>query len=88
MRYTTTNQDQTTEVAKKNDQKPKKRPSLFTRVAASSLESQIRQTANRLLTIDNPLPPGSEVTWPEDWSQAWSCDDQDVRLVKLPEAQG
>ena len=44
-------------------------------VASFQLEAPVRQTARRLVTIDNPLPADAPVTFAEGdgW---WACDDR------------
>ena len=54
-------------------------------VQTYNLEAPIRQTARRLITIDNPLPADAPVTFPETW---WSCDDPHIRLSRVGSMQG
>jgi len=54
-------------------------------VQTYNLEAPIRQTARRLITIDNPLPADALVTFPDDW---WSCNNPHVRLTKVGAMQG
>ncbi|EGB10058.1 hypothetical protein AURANDRAFT_62593 [Aureococcus anophagefferens] len=54
-------------------------------ISALSLEAPVRQTARRLITIENPLPKDVSVTFPEDW---WRCDNPHVKLAKVGTMQG
>ena len=48
-------------------------------------EAPVRQTARRLITIENPLPGETAVTFPDDW---WRCANPHVRLSKVGTMQG
>lgn len=45
----------------------------------------MRQTARTLITIDNPLPRDSPVTFPEKW---WTCSSPHVRLNRVGSIEG
>lgn len=54
-------------------------------ISALNLEAPVRQTARRLITIENPLPKDVSVTFPEDW---WRCDNPHVKLARVGTMQG
>ena len=54
-------------------------------ISALTLEAPVRQTARRLITIENPLPKDVSVTFPDDW---WHCDNPHVKLAKVGTMQG
>jgi hydrocephalus-inducing protein len=51
------------------------------------LESHVRQVSHHLITIENPLPPSSELTFApgDSW---WSCDNPCIRLLRVGEMAG
>lgn len=51
----------------------------------AQIEAPVRQTARHLITIDNPLPRDSPVTFPDKW---WSCDNPHIRLLPVGSMAG
>jgi hydrocephalus-inducing protein len=60
------------------------------------LEAPVRQTAVKIITIQNPFDASAAVTFPEDGTPDalpggngwWSCDNKDVQVVALGEMAG
>jgi len=51
------------------------------------MEAPVRQVAKKIITIDNPLAEGSDVSFAEGdgW---WKCDNECVKLTKMGEMKG